>query len=152
MIDIHAHLIFGVDDGPTCIEESVEMANEAKKAGIDIIIATPHVQTHIYEANQIIENFLNLRPRVACLGINLYLGYEVFLNPFFTERIDAYTNLTLANSGYMLVELPYNASPDSGYEIIRGLRSRNIIPVLAHPERNRNFTRNYRRFFKAYIP
>jgi protein-tyrosine phosphatase len=148
MIDIHTHLIYGVDDGPICIEESIEMSTEAKKAGINVIIATPHFQKHVYELDKVIENFYKLKLKVAHIGIELYLGYEVFLNPFFIERIDEYTGLTLADSRYMLVELPYNASPDSGYEIIRGLRSRNIIPVLAHPERNRNFLRNYDDFLR----
>jgi protein-tyrosine phosphatase len=148
MIDIHAHLLFGVDDGPTCIEESEEMAAEAKKAGIDTIIVTPHFQKHIYEADQIIENFFELKLRTAYLGVDIYLGYEVFLSPFLSERIDAYTDLTLGNSRYMLIDLPYNASPDSGYEILLELRSRNIIPVLAHPERNKNFLRNYNDFLR----
>lgn len=148
MIDIHAHLIFAVDDGPTCIGESIEMATEAKKAGINAIIATPHFQKHIYETDKIIENLHKLKIGIEHLGLDLYLGYEVFLNPFVTERLDEYTDLTLGDSGYMLIELPYNVSPDSGYEIIRGLRNRNIIPVLAHPERNRNFLRNHDDFLR----
>jgi protein-tyrosine phosphatase len=148
MIDIHSHLIYGVDDGPICIEESIEMATEAKKAGINVIIATPHFQKRIYESDKVTENFHRLKLKVAHIGIDLYLGYEIFLNPFFTEMIGEYTDFTLADSGYMLIELPYNASPDSGYEIILGLRNRNITPVLAHPERNRNFIRNYNDFLR----
>lgn len=148
MIDIHAHLIYGVDDGPACIEESIEMASEAKKAGINVIIATPHFQRQIYESDKFTENFHRLKLKVTHIGIDLYLGYEVFLNPFSVEGIGEYTGFTLADSGYMLIELPYNASPDSGYEIILGLRNRSITPVLAHPERNRNFTGNYNDFLR----
>ncbi|MGI6085365.1 MAG: tyrosine-protein phosphatase [Acetivibrionales bacterium] len=148
MIDIHTHLIYGVDDGPTYIGESIEMAYEAKKAGINVIIATPHFQKRIYESDKVTEYFHRLKLKVAHIGIDLYLGYEVFLNPFSVEMFDEYTDYKLVNSRYMLIELPYNASPDLGYEIILEMRNRNITPVLAHPERNRNFIRHYTDFLR----
>ena len=148
MIDIHSHLIFGVDDGPAKLEESLKMASEAKKAGIDAIIATPHFQKHIYETDNIMDNFLELKHRVLDLGLDLLLGYEVFINPFFSDRIEVKADLTLGGSGFMLLELPYNAPPEAGYEIMLKLQSKGFIPIIAHPERNRIFLKSYDSFLR----
>lgn len=148
MIDIHSHLIFGVDDGPTRIDESLNMAAEAKKVGIDTIIATPHFQKFIYETDKIMDNFLELKYRISNLGMNLLLGYEVFINPLFTDRVEAEAGLTLGGSRYILFELPYNIPPEAGYEILLKLQKKGIIPIIAHPERNRNFLKNYDSFLR----
>ncbi|GAE87214.1 CpsB/CapC family capsule biosynthesis tyrosine phosphatase [Acetivibrio straminisolvens] len=78
MIDIHCHVIFGVDDGPTTIKDSVRMILEADKIGVDKIIVTPHYKKNVYNSDNVLENFYKVKSRIKDFGIDLFLGYEVF--------------------------------------------------------------------------
>jgi tyrosine-protein phosphatase YwqE len=87
MIDIHSHLIFGVDDGPSAIKESIRMALEAEKLGVKEIIATPHFSDLQFQTDKAVENFSALSSRIADCDIKLHIGYEVSINPFTVKRL-----------------------------------------------------------------
>ena len=71
MIDIHSHILYGVDDGAKDYEESVKMLKEAHKAGIRTIVATPHVRKPHFDKNKAKESLEKLKPVAESLGIKL---------------------------------------------------------------------------------
>ena len=143
MIDIHSHIIYRVDDGPCTIEQSISMIWNAKKAGIKTIVATPHSHETIFVADRLSENYQELLYRIRDYEISLKLGYEVFINPSVPSMERKNISLTLDNTRYLLFELPFNTSPRDGFDVLTSLRLKDTIPILAHPERNRNFLKNF---------
>lgn len=146
MIDIHCHIIFGVDDGPSTVKDSIRMILEAEKIGVNKIIVTPHYNKNVYKPDKILENFYNVKSRIRDFGIDLFLGYEVFLvssiNDIFLQK-DRYT---LNKSKYLLFELPFDIMPVNINETVLKLHAEGIIPIIAHPERNMYFVRNMQKF------
>lgn len=142
MIDIHSHLIYGVDDGPGTIKESIRMILEAEKIGIKHIIATPHLYKSVYDTERAYNNLFELYNRVKDCDIGLYLGYEVFIDLVATDNLKEKRKITLNKSRYMLIELPFDNVPLHGYDTVYKLHLDNIIPIIAHPERNRSFVKD----------
>lgn len=142
MIDIHCHLIHEVDDGPSTIKESMRMVLEAQKIGIRRIVATPHFYDGLFDAQKASENFKELATRVSSYGVELLQGYEVFVAPGIHEFVGNWEDLTLSGSRYLLFELPFGSIPMYCSELLYKLNLGNIIPVMAHPERNMYFIKN----------
>ena len=90
MIDIHCHLLYGVDDGAKTIEESVAMLEAAKEQGISAMILTPHYRHGMfaYPKEEIEEHFRILEPYAQKLGIYLALGTEYHVNSHIVEALD----------------------------------------------------------------
>jgi protein-tyrosine phosphatase len=143
MIDIHSHIIFGVDDGPSTIEESLKMVSEAVNAGIKIIISTPHFQKEVFENDKIVENYNMLVNRASDFDISILLGYEVLISLSLAKMLADSKPLTLNNSGYLLLELPFDSIPIYIYEVIFQLQLLGVTVVIAHPERNMNLINNF---------
>lgn len=146
MVDIHSHLIHAVDDGPSCIKDSLRMLLEAEKCGIKAIIATPHLRGNMYDPEKAAENLEELRHRTRDCGVELYLGYEVHVNESLADDVKSERSITLNGSDYLLLELPFEEVPLYSYETIYRLNLNNITPVIAHPERNRSFVRSFDKF------
>ncbi|MCX7920944.1 MAG: phosphoesterase [Clostridia bacterium] len=146
MIDIHSHLIYGVDDGPSTIDESLRMVEAAAKQDVKVIIATPHFQENIFENDKLVDNFYELVYKTSDYGVDLKMGYEVFINPFIPDILKGKKSLTLNESRYMLLEMPFDDIPIYSYETIYKLQLERIIPIIAHPERNRTFLKNFDTF------
>ena len=146
MIDIHSHIIFGVDDGPSTIKESIRMVLEAEKLGVKEIIATPHFNNLLFHTDKIVENFSILSSRIADCDVKLHIGYEVYLSPSMIEKIKELKAKTLDNSNYLLFELPFDHIPVYCSKLLYGFHVEKIIPILAHPERNRVFMRSFDSF------
>ena len=110
MIDIHTHLIPNVDDGSKDLETTLEIFKEAKEAGFTDIILTSHYMTDYYEtkADELISWKDKLQEIIEekNMGLKLYSGMEIYI----TEELDKLMKdgklLTLANSKYILIELP----------------------------------------------
>lgn len=148
MIDIHSHLVFGVDDGPSTIKESIRMVLEAEKLGIKEIFATPHYNVQLFDTDRAAENFQILLSRVTDCDVVLHLGYEVYLNPQMMENVRILKGKSLNGSDYLLFELPFGYIPENYSKLLYGLHLERIIPVLAHPERNRIFMKDFDSFIK----
>jgi protein-tyrosine phosphatase len=118
------------------------MVLEAEKLGIKAIIATPHFHQNIFNAGRAAERCTELASRISDCGILLYIGYEVFISPNLPDLVRSGRKLTLGDSRYLLLELPFDSIPAYSSEVIYELHLENIIPVIAHPERNRSFLRN----------
>lgn len=137
MIDIHTHLLFGVDDGPETIEESVAMLKAAKAQGVDEMILTPHYRHGMfpYPKDAIAENLAKLQPYAERIGIELHLGTEHHVNSMIIEYIENGRCRTLAGTNYVLAEY----KPDTPFSYIKNsvqdLLRYGYIPIIAHVER-----------------
>lgn len=140
MIDLHCHILPGVDDGSRSLEESVAMAREAVAGGVSVVVATPHVRADFpTTADAIEEGVHRVRAELRREDVALQVlpGAEVAL-----ERLDALSHRELARLGlggnprFLLVETPTWGWPLDLGERLFFLRSRGVTPVVAHPERS----------------
>lgn len=137
MIDIHCHLLYGVDDGSKSLEESVEMLKIAKKQGITGIILTPHLRHGMFKhpLEKIERHYKKLMPYANKLGIELKLGTEYHVA---TDMIDAFHGglcHTLADTQYILTEYSHSSEYSFVYKMTREAIFAGYIPVIAHVER-----------------
>lgn len=141
MLDMHAHILPGVDDGPNTMDESIELLRLAEAEGISHIIATPHAYSPHYDVSKtsVVEGLTKLKGEIKKKGINIELsaGQEIRIHDKVVERIKSGEALTLANSKYVLLELPSSGIPAYTVPVIQGILNLNKVPIIAHPERNR---------------
>lgn len=144
MIDIHCHILPGVDDGPQLENQFVKMAGDAVRNGITDVIATPHHFNGKYENKKydIIErvSWANRKLEEEKLPLTIHPGQELRIHReiFFSIQLDEV--MTYGHQGkYLLLELPANEIPDYCDEIIYELQIEGIVPIIAHPERNKVF-------------
>ena len=137
MIDIHCHLLYGVDDGAKTIEESVAMLEAAKEQGISAMILTPHYRHGMfaYPKEKIEEHFRILEPYAQKLGIYLALGTEYHVNSHIVEAFDSGRCRTMAGSRYVLCEYSHDSEYAYIYQMTQELVLHGYIPVFAHVER-----------------
>ena len=140
MVDIHCHILPGIDDGPETVEESLEMARAAYHDGITTIVATPHVKDDLYPACLIREGVDGLNERIATLGIPLAIlrGADVsaLIDPSFLR------NYAIEGTDYLLLEFPHTHIPKNAREILFRVLTGGLRPILTHPERNASVIRN----------
>ena len=141
MIDLHCHILPGMDDGPESAEESLAMAGIALADGIHTIVATPHAQNGVYEnpAQRIMDETRAFRKRLSenNIGIRLHAGADVHLCPRMAEKVAAGDALTIDNRmKYLLLELPPLVIPEGIRDEIFALRLNGVTPIITHPERN----------------
>ena len=137
MIDIHNHLLFGVDDGPKSAEESIMMLRDAKQQGIDAIILTPHYRHgyFTYPVKEIMRNFDCLKVHAEAIGIDIYLGTEYHVNSRMVDYLEMGRCKSLANSRYVLAEYEYETEFSYVKSSIHELLLHGYVPVVAHVER-----------------
>jgi protein-tyrosine phosphatase len=141
VIDLHNHLLPGIDDGARKIEETLQMLRQAHADGVETIVATPHMKPGVYDnRREMILQRLDL-VREAQKGdvsepVRLLPGAEVYYTADLTARARAGELMTLGDTGrYLLLELPYQQVPMGVEEMIFQLRLAGVTPVMAHPER-----------------
>ncbi len=142
MIDLHCHLLSGVDDGAATLEDSMAMALMAAQDGVRTIVATPHSERG--DGWQIDEKVKALRSELRSHGVDLEVvaGLEVYLTPE-TSRLHAEGCLrTLNGSRYLLVEFSMQSLPSYAEQVLFELQARRLVPVIAHPERNAHIAEN----------
>lgn len=138
-VDIHTHIIPGVDDGSQGIGETMKMVEIAYREGIRIIVATPHygAWNPDYDKAKTVKYCRMVRERIKAVhsDMNIYIGNEIYYNPGIVEDLKSGKALTLGGTSYALVEF----AVDEDYETIcSGLRSfvmEGYRPVIAHIER-----------------
>jgi protein-tyrosine phosphatase len=140
VIDLHSHVLPGLDDGATALADSVEMARDAVAAGIVGLAATPHVRDdYPTSADQMEEALGRVRAAVAEAGIALEIlpGGEIALDRLERLSVEELRRFGLGGSPrHLLVEFPYSGWPLGLGERIFQLQAAGFVPVLAHPERN----------------
>lgn len=137
IIDIHNHILPGVDDGARTIEESIDIINYLGDVGIKDLVITSHYidetkyNINVKERNKLLRKLKKLIPT----DINIYLGNEVFLTDRIIELLNDKSISTLNNSKYILVEFPLTNLLNNYGNIFCNLTEKNIVPIIAHPER-----------------
>lgn len=149
MIDLHNHLLPGIDDGAEDIERSLELARIAVADGISHLVCTPHIHPGRYDNTAaIIDKALTVfRGALAEAGIKLQVSSAAEVR-FGLELMAGITAGTVPFLGewqgqkVLLLEFPHSEVPFGAEKLIGWLRSRNIRPMIAHPERNKGLMRN----------
>lgn len=140
-VDIHNHIVPGVDDGAKTLDNSFEMLDQAVSAGVKMLCATPHLHGDTDEAvrhHQQKEAFELLKSEAEKRNyeVELHLGCEVYCTP----DIDALAALKefsiREEQKFMLIELPPTEAPHYFPELCFKLKMEGVTPILAHPERN----------------
>jgi protein-tyrosine phosphatase len=145
VIDLHCHILPGLDDGPVNFDFSVAMARTAAEAGINVVVATPHIRSdYQVDPGQIEAGVEALNEALAAEDVQLLVlaGGEVAL-PKAAELDDSVLRtLCLGSGDYLLVESPYRSSDIDLEGIVSDVQSRGFRPILAHPERCPIFQRD----------
>lgn len=139
MIDLHHHLLPGIDDGAADLAMALDMARMAVADGIHTVACTPHIYPGLYEntGDGIRAAITALQAELDAAGIALKLveGADVHLAPDLVEGIQAGRVPTLAGSRYLLLEPPHHVAPPRLEETVFGLMVAGIVPIITHPER-----------------
>lgn len=142
MVDLHCHILPGLDDGAPTMEAALDLARAAEAAGVETVVATPHIRDdHPFPLELIEERLEALRAALteAEIAVNVVGGGEVSL-PKLTQLDDATLEaLCLGDGPYLLVESPYGQAPSLLETALFDLQVRGFRPVLAHPERSMTF-------------
>ena len=134
-VDIHSHILPGIDDGAKNIKESMELISEMKKLGFNKIIGTPHTYEGLYNnTNETIINSYNLLLKKLPENTNISYASEYMLDVSLIEKAMDKTLLCIKEN-YVLIEMGFLYEPMNLFEIIFKISLNGYIPVLAHPER-----------------
>jgi protein-tyrosine phosphatase len=150
-IDIHSHLLPGIDDGATTMEDSISLITQMGEMGFKNIITTPHIITNVWnnteksikekhqETSDIIQDKCEIDTfKVAC---------EYMMDAYFLKRLETEKLLTLKDN-YILVEMSYLSPPIQLYDIIFEIQLAGYKPILAHPERYLYYHYNFKEYDK----
>src|SRR5512133_863236 len=137
MIDWHSHILPGIDDGPTEIEQSLAMAAALSAAGFATVYCTPHLIRGCFEVgNDLVRRGVaELQNRLTDNGIPLTLlpGREYCLDEYLLDYL--HDPLPLGDSRLILVEIPPRTAVDMARQLLYGIVRSGFTPVIAHPER-----------------
>ena len=139
MIDIHCHILPGLDDGPKDMEEAVAMCRVAQADGIQTVVATPHSRNGVYMNNEQtilpVLGELEEHLKIAGVALNLRPGADIHIHP---ETISFLRNnpRLLLGGRYFLLELPAQSIPPFTRDFIFEALLAGFIPIITHPERN----------------
>lgn len=141
MIDIHTHVLPGVDDGSQSMEESLELLAMAAESGVHTLVATPHCnipgEYENYAGPELAELFARLDRERSKEGIPLRLcpGMEVFATPDLPDLLQSKRIWTINFTKYFLMEFAFHEDPDFCRDILQNCRDLGFRPIIAHPER-----------------
>lgn len=140
MIDLHCHILPGVDDGAKDISDSIAMARKAVEQGIQTIVATPHHLNNRYEnaRSQVIDKVEELNRVLLQEKIDLTIipGQETRIHGELIEGYEMGEILPINDTPYLLVEFPSSHVPRYTEKLFYDIQMKGLIPVIVHPERN----------------
>ncbi len=151
-VDIHSHLLPGIDDGAKDIEDTIALITKMKSYGIKNFITTPHVLGTVYpNTSAIILNKLDTVKKALSErnihDVNIRAAAEYMLDEQFSEKLANNEILTLKDN-YILVEMSYFNPPMNLYDILFEIQLKGYKPVLAHPERYNFYHNDYNNYNK----
>lgn len=155
MIDMHNHILYGIDDGCKTIYESIETIKNMKKIGFNTIVLTPHyIEDSSFKANNNLKlqrlEILKEELLKNNIDVNLFLGNEIFINESINELIINKEIRSINNTRYILIELPFNNQILNLDDYLYELKLKGYKIIIAHPERYTYFKDNYEEARKLY--
>jgi protein-tyrosine phosphatase len=173
MIDLHTHVLAGLDDGAKTLEESIQMCWISYQEGVRTIVATPHILPGIYGNNRstILAGLQKLHAaitecgmRIADCGIKnldnrishpldvefrILPGADVHFSSDILQRYERGEIVTVNDQGrYLMIEFAFQGIPYQAEEVLFQLLTKGIIPIISHPERNREIGQNPKRYYE----
>ncbi|MDO5883747.1 tyrosine-protein phosphatase [Ligilactobacillus animalis] len=145
IVDLHCHILPGIDDGSQSLEDSIALANEAVKDGVTHILATPHhldnkYVNHRSDVERLVKNFqAELDSRQ--IPLKIFPGQEVHINGELVQKYDDLLGVDLKKK-YMLLEFPHSNVPAYAEKMIFELLKLGTTPIIVHPERNKEIQKN----------
>ena len=148
MIDIHSHILPGIDDGARTMDESIDIVQELVKQGVTGIVATPHYITDTYftstqRDNKILLDKLKQSLSDAGIKVDVWLGNEIFIDRDIIDLLRQNIVSGLAGGDYVLVEFSLNEEYPNYVDILGNLTENGYKVILAHPERYTLTQQNY---------
>jgi protein-tyrosine phosphatase len=141
VIDLHAHILPGLDDGAKDAPDALEMCRIAAEDGISTVVATPHMSSESALCREdVLSAVASLQASVTGAGIRLRIlpGADVPLEPDLPQRIRDGLAVTVGDAGrYLLVELSRDVVPPGIEDVLFNLHLMGLQPIVTHPERNR---------------
>lgn len=137
-IDLHSHLLPGLDDGAATIQESIELARELARAGVTIVAATPHVRDDYPTAPAtMLDGVAAVRQALAdaSVALDVVAGGEISLEQLALLDADALDSFSFGGK-YVLLEFPFDSWPAELADGVDNLSRAGFTTILAHPERN----------------
>ena len=141
MLDLHCHILPGLDDGAGSMEIALEMAAMAADSGVTHVFATPHCNTRNAQKNfrsdALIAAYRSLQAALdeARIPVKILSGAEVLARGRFAEHLAAGDFMTLNGSRYLLVEFYFDEDPAFMEQCLLEVEAAGLVPVVAHPER-----------------
>lgn len=141
MIDIHTHILPGIDDGAQDIYDTLEMVRLAADSKVTDMIATPHCNIPGYYENYFDRAYEELVRTVRSavheeqIPVRIHPGMEVFATPELPKLLSDGRIMTLNGSHYLLMEFSFDEDPEFAADIVEQVRENGVIPVIAHAER-----------------
>ena len=141
MIDVHCHILTGLDDGPKSMEQSLEMCAVARADGIETIVASPHMLNDVYQLTR--EDILGGVRELdrACkhkgIGITILAGADIRVQKELPKILSEGGLMTVADLGqHVMLELPEETVPSELGDLLFEVQLTGVTPIISHPERN----------------
>lgn len=150
-IDIHSHLLPGIDDGAKTITDTGKLAKSFQEMGVSQFITTPHISHYIWNNSPETIIAKHQETKLLLEGENIKIPFqsaaEYFMDDWFEKHFQNEKLLTLKDN-YVLVEMSYMNAPVQLYKILFDLQVAGYTPVLAHPERYLFYHKNFNEYNK----
>jgi protein-tyrosine phosphatase len=150
-IDIHSHILPGIDDGSPNIETSLELIEGLCSIGVKKTIATPHIIGDLYRNTPTIINNVLYELQKACrkkgLSIEISAAAEYMIDDYFLEMLQQHEPLLTLHKNLILTEIPFTANADNLENIVALITENGYKPILAHPERYHYFQKRLDDYF-----
>jgi protein-tyrosine phosphatase len=146
-IDIHSHILPGIDDGAPSMKDALDLLKKMRQLGIQNFVFTPHVMNEVWEnsSERIIEHFQEFKyfaeQESELQDVSMRVAAEYMLDENFLNLLQ-HKDLLTVKDNKILVELSYLAPPINLFELIAEIQFKGYVPILAHPERYLSFHRN----------
>ena len=152
-VDIHSHLLPGIDDGAKNLDDSIALIQKMSFYGIKHFITTPHILGDVYpNTPKIINSKLKLVQaeliKRNITDISIHAAAEYMIDEKFTEILEEEDNLLTLKDNLVLVEMSYYSPPLNLYDVLFRLQLKGYKPVLAHPERYFSYHKDFQSYYK----
>lgn len=139
MIDIHSHIVFDVDDGPSTIEESLALIGESYRQGVRTIVSTSHRRRELFKTSEekIYENFKQVKEAAEAKfdDLTILYGGELYYNNALLDKLEQHKVPRMADTQFALIEFSMTTPWKEIHEAVNKVLMLGVTPIIAHIER-----------------